>query len=230
MTEEFKIQIPTKIVRDNSLKAIDFVLLAKLIQAYNFENKEVFKVDHKILMNFLNIKDNKTLKEALMVLHKEGYVLNEITDLPRKSSNGISIEINPQFIPKLNEGTVFTQLTKNALDKSVIAAVGYIGVRLLYYYKSFINEKDTKKQYAHPAEETTAQDLGISKTTVVEYNKKLKKHKLLKIESHELSHNNEYKRVGDRQMIIFTKYNNHYTLRHDKIDEFPEKNRIKLVI
>lgn len=230
MTEVWKVQIPTEIVRDNSLNAIEFVVLAKLIQAYSFENKPVYKVDHKILMGFLNIRDNKTLKDALKTLHKQGYILNEIIDLPRKSSNGICIELNPKVITGLNDGTVFTQLSKNVLDKSVIAAVGYIGVRLIYYYKSYINEKDMQKQYAHPAEETIARDLGISKTTVIEYNKKLKKHKLVKIESHELSHSNEYKRVGDRQMVVFTKYNNHYTIRHKNIDEFPEKNGSKLVI
>jgi ERCC4-related helicase len=229
MSNEFKVQIPTEIVRSSTINATAFVSLAKLIQGYYISGcNEVYRLDHKVLMNFLNIKDNKTLKEALKTLHEQGHVLNQITNLPRKG--GIDIEINPQIIPELNNGSIFTQLTKNVLDKSVISAVGYIGVRLLYYYKSYINEKDTKKQYAHPAEELIAKDLGISKTTVIEYNKKLKKHKLLKIESHELSNSNEYKRVGDRQMIIFTKYNNHYTILHDKIDGFPEKNGSKLVI
>jgi hypothetical protein len=221
--KEFKIQIPTEIVRDKELKAIEFVLLGKLIQCYYMVGKKVdFKVNHSKIMQFMSIKDNDTFKKTFNGLCSRGYILNEIDKLPRKGM--IDVELNPKIIPELNKGGVYTQLIKSVLDNSIIDTVGYIGVRLLYYYKSYINEKEPLKQYCFASEETIAEDLGITKVTVINYQKKLKKAKFIKIDKHILETELIYTRVSDKEMVAYTKYNNHYFLRLDKLVEHIEKN------
>lgn len=222
---KFKVQIPTDIVRDNKLNAREFVLLGKLIQCFYLSGNQLsFKVNHKVLMSHLCISDNELFKDTLQQLVEINYITSPMIDkLPRKGS--MDVEISPSIIPELNKGRMFTQLEKEYLDKTLIKVVGYIGVRLIYLYKSYINEKDYKKQYAHPSEETIAANIGVSKKTVIEYNKKLKKSKLVKIEKFQLEN-----KGGDLDLVAFIKHENHYTIRYDKIDEFIKENIDKMVI
>ncbi len=219
MSKKFKVQIPTKIVRSNSLTAIEFVLLAKLIQAYYIPTKKslTIPIDHKAIMYFLLIKDQATLKKHLKTLFEKGIIENEIETLPRKGA--LEINLNKNVIPELNKEGLFTQMPVTVLNREIIEAVGHVGVRMLYYYKSFINLKQPTKQFCFVSEETTSEDLGITEKTVIKYNKILEKRKFIKIEKHKSQ--NEYN-YQDR--YVYYRYNNHYFIRQDKIDEFCEKS------
>lgn len=220
----FKIQVPTEIVRNNKINALEFVLLSKLIQAYYLCGKvDEFELDHKNLMYLLNIGDNNTFKKVMNKLFVHGYLLSEIKSLPRKGA--ITVKMNVNVIPELNKNMMFTQLTKDVLHKSIIDTVGYIGVRLIYYYQSYINHKEEKKNHCYAAEETIAFDIGITKKTVIEYNKKLSKNKFVKIVSHDLNDTGEYVRKDDNEIIYYNKYNNHYFVKEDKISEFVSRNQ-----
>lgn len=217
MKKKFKVQIPTEIVRSKEYSAGEFILLAKLIQAYYLpkEKSLTIPIDHKKFMFFLFIKDNDTFKDLLKGLYEKGVITNEIDKLPRKGA--IEITLNSEVIPELNKKGYFTQMPVNVLNRDVIEAVGQIGVRLLYYYTSFINAKDNRKQFAHVGEERTSIDLAITEKTVIKYNKILEKKKFLKIEKHKSENTFNY-----QDKYVFHKYNNHYFIRQDKIDEFCE--------
>lgn len=225
----FKLQIPTEIIRNSEINATEFVLLAKLIQAYYISGKQYeFELHHKNLIFLLNIGDNNTFKKSYNNLAKHGYLLSTIDKLPRKG--GISVRMNTDIIPELNKKLTFTQLHKDLMDKSVIDAIGYIGIRLIYYYQSYINLKQMNKNHCYASEETIATHLGISKKTVIEYNKRLKKTKMVKIVSHDLNETGEYERKGNKEVLVFNKYNNHYFVKEDKISEFVSKKQGLLTV
>ncbi|TCJ00967.1 hypothetical protein [Cytobacillus praedii] len=225
----FKIQIPTDIIRNDEINAMEFVLLAKLIQAYYLSSKqEEFELHHKNLIFLLNIGDNNTFKKSYNKLVKQGYIVTPIDKLPRKG--GINVKLNMNIIPELNKKLPFAQLNSSVLDKSVIDAIGYIGIRLIYYYQSYINRKDIAKNHCYASEETIAAHLGITKRTVIEYNKKLKKNKMVKITGHELMETGEYKRKKDKEVIVFNKYNNHYFVKEDRIIDFASKKQGLLTV
>lgn len=231
MVKEFKIQLPTQIVRSNKFTAGEFILLAKLIQAYYTQSGDgkslTYNIDHKAFMHFLFFKDNKTFKNNLEGLYKKKIIENEIDKLPRKG--GLEITLNKLVIPEFNKKRgYFTQLPYFVLNREVIEAVGHVGVRLLYYYKSYINAKDYTKQFCFVAESTTAEDLSITEKTVIKYNKLLAARKFVKIEKHELNTNNEYTTINGKDKLLFTKYNNHYILKMDNVEKFCEESRALL--
>ncbi|MFY0758757.1 hypothetical protein AB1K32_07740 [Metabacillus dongyingensis] len=226
-TKPFKIQIPTQIVRSSKFTSGEFILLAKILQAYysqpGKEKPLTFTIDHKAFMYYLFFKDNNTFKKNINGLHEKKVIENKIDSLPRKG--GLEITLNKLVIPEFNkERGYFTQLPYFVLNREVIEAVGHVGVRLLYYYRSYINAKDSLKQYCFVAETTTAGHLNITEKTVIKYNKFLKKQRFIKIEQHKLhdtgAHDPEN---GDK--LIFTKYNNHYFLRLENIEKFCEEYR-----
>jgi hypothetical protein len=217
----FKIQMRTDIVRNKNINALEFVLLAKLIQAYYLSGKkDEFELQHKNLIFLLNIGDNNTFKKAYNHLFDQGHILNKIISLPRK--NGLPVKINPEIIPELNKDT-FTQVTKDVLDKCVIDEIGYVGVRLIYYYQSYINKKE-KKDHCYASEDTIADHLGISRRSVINYNNKFKENKLVKIVAHELKETGEYVTKGNELVSVFNKYNNHYFVNEGKIEKFVARN------
>ncbi|ETI68133.1 hypothetical protein [Neobacillus vireti] len=220
----FKIQVPTEIVKNKEYSDKEFVLLAKLIQIYyripETQKSLTFGILHKDVMFYSGIKDNDTFKETLKGLYDKGAIKNKVETLPRKG--GIEIILNEEVIPQMNKEGFFTQLSSEVLNKNIIDAVGHSGIRLLYFYKSYINSK-TNKNHCYVAEETTAEILGMTKKTVIKYNKLLQKHKLLKIEKHESEHAYYTTKKGT-ESYLFTKYNNHYFIRYENIENFSEKS------
>jgi len=218
--KEFQIQVPTSIVRNNGIGSGEFVLLAKLIDAYYGRPERTFdlSIDYKALMFYLSIKDNNTFKKRLNNLHSIGYIIEPVDKLPRKGA--LIIKLNPEVVPELKKGQHFTQLPRNVTSKKVIDAVGDTGVRLLYYFKSYINTKQLYKDKCSAAIETIAEHLNIEPKTVIKYSKLLEKKKFIKITQHKVEHETEYHPVSGNEMYLFFRYNNQYYLRLDKIEEF----------
>lgn len=221
---KFKVQVPTEIVRSKEYTDKEFVLLAKLIHIYYMIPEEqkslTFGIKHKDVMFYTGIKDNDTFKKSLKGLYEKNAIKNEIISLPRKG--GIEISLNEEVIPEMNQNGYFTQLQSEVLSKNAIDVVGHNGVRLLYYYQSYINTNDPKKTFCFVAEVTTAEDLGITEKTVIKYNKLLEKNKFIKIERHKVEQNYYTTKKGN-ESYLFTKYNNHYYIKYKNISSFCEK-------
>lgn len=212
-----------KIIRSPKVTCITFYVYAKLIQHYyvNKGKSGKLQIDHKKFMYFSNISSNKTFKKILNELYNSKLIHNQIEKLPR---NGlIEIELNTFFNKEKNYQ--FAQLPYYLLNKSVLDVIGYEGYRMLYYYKSYINDT---RQFCFCSRGTIARDIGVSDNTVDKYNKILKKWKLVKVTKHELESNGEYdtNEFGN-EVEKFTKYNNHYFLRYDQFESSCEKMKNK---
>lgn len=232
MEKDFNIQIPTNLVRNKEVSMGEFALCAKLIQVYYSQYGDdkslTFTVDHRAIMYYLSINDNDTFKKYLKGLYKNEIILNKIDKLSRKGD--LEITLNENIIPELNKEGHFTQLPYYVLNREILKAAGFIGLRLLYYYKSYINAKDYDRQFCFVAIETTSQDLDITEKTIIKHNKLLQKLKFIKIEKHELHNTYDYIPIANgKEKYFYTRYNNHYILRLEKIEEFCEKKRSLLV-
>jgi hypothetical protein len=204
------IQIPDTVIRNTSSKmdSNTFAVYTYLtfLHFRNYKDDSI-KMDHNKFKHKLYITDNRTFKKALISLHKQGMILEYINKLPTKGT--LTITFNP--VP-LDNGT-FTQLPATIFN--MMEHIGTVGLRLLFYYESFINRTDsTERQFAFPAIETTAATLGINKDTVIKYNDILIKCKLLKVTKHKIEHTGEYNNLDEP---IFTKYNNHYYVNLAKV-------------
>lgn len=204
------IQIPDNIIRNTDIKLDSYTFATytylKFLKFRNFNN-DVIEIDHKAFKGKLCMADNRTLKKCLINLYNEGIILEYISNLPKKTALSITFE------PFAEHPKTFTQLPANILNR--IEHIGVIGLRLLFYYESFINRSvSIEKHFAFPAIETIAKDLYLNKETIIEYNEKLKKHKLLKIIKHKLEPSGEYDSLDS---ALFTKYNNHYYVQVNKI-------------
>lgn len=200
------IQIPDEIIKNQLFKldANTFTVYTylKFLHFRNY-NKNEIEIDHNKFKHKLYIADNRTLKKCFSTLHKQQIILEYINKFPTKGS------LNLTFNPVPFETKTFTQLPATIINK--IEHIGVIGLRLLFYYESFINRKDEpSKQFAFPAIETISKHLGINKETIITYNEILKKNKLLKVKKHKLEWHGDYDNLDQP---LFTKYNNHYFVK-----------------
>lgn len=197
------IQVPDEIIRNTYFKLDSHTFATytylKFLHFRNY-NEDVIEIDHTAFKGKLCMADNRTLKKCLINLHKHKIVQEYVNSLPKKAALTIT------FDPIPFESKTFTQLPATILNK--IENIGVIGLRLLFYYESFINRADSlEKQFSFPAIETTAKELGLNKETVIEYNNKLKKNKLIKVTKHKLEWSGDYDNLDG---ALYTKYNNHY--------------------
>jgi hypothetical protein len=204
------IQIPDEIIRNQNFKmdsnAFAVYSYLKFLMFRNYNSNEL-EIDHNQFKHKLYIADNRTLKKSFTLLHKERILLEYIDKFPTKGRLTLTFE------PVPFETKTFTQLPATVINK--IEQIGTIGMRLLFYYESFINRKDEpSKQFAFPSIETAAKSLGVNKETILAYNIILKKNKLLKVVKHELDWFGQY---DDLDKPLFTKYNNHYFVKLENL-------------
>ncbi|MFO1442833.1 hypothetical protein KDN24_06345 [Bacillus sp. Bva_UNVM-123] len=204
------IQIPDEIIRNEYFKmdSNTFAVYAylKFLHFRNYNNSEM-KIDHNKFKHKLLISDNRTFKKCLSNLHKNQIILECVTKFPTKGSLSFT------FDPIPFEVKTFTQLPATVLNR--MEHIGTIGLRLLFYYESFINRKDdVMSQFAFPSIETTSKTLGLSKDTIIDYNELLKRNKLIKIRRQKLECNGEYDNLDNP---LFTKYNNHYYVKTENL-------------
>lgn len=217
----FKLQIPTSIIRDYTFKPIVFAVYLKLIQLYyQYGNHEILEFHHKIIMDDLQIKDNRSFKAALDELYNRGYILTEIKKLP--INKALTIHLNINVLPQYTKAN-FTQLPFVVVERNIMQVIGQNGLRLLYYYYSYINNKDTKRQFCFTSLQTISLETGLSKATIIKFNDILEKNRFIKIEDHILSTNNEYITKNKKEVLYFTKYNNHYFVNVENIISYYKK-------
>lgn len=198
------VQVPTNVVRNDEIYIDNgsFLLYARLCLLHfrNYNDDEI-KVDHKKLMNNLNISDTRTFKKRLSVLYKEGLILNNPTAMPRKGE--MVILFNSKII---KDSKHFTKMDVSIFD--YIDKINEHSFRLVFYYKSHINKKN-KIDYCFVGFETLKVKLKMGNSTIPEANKLLEENKLIKITKHKLEDTGTY---DDADELIFDRYNNHYTV------------------
>lgn len=197
------IKVPSSIVRNESVD-IDsgtFVMYVKLCQLYfrGFKDKEIV-FNHRELMEELAIKDTRTLRKRMKAMYKAGLIEDELIKLPRGVGNTM-ITLNEETY----DAEYFTTLSMNVMDS--FGKLSDTAMRLLFYYKSYINPNVEKKKYCFAGREHITDTLHIGNTTFTECNKELEKSGLLKIVRHPLTHNFEY---NEDDEIQFGRYQNHY--------------------
>lgn len=218
---KFKIQVPSEVIKNPNLSHESFLVYCKLIQHYYVNKGESYniQIDHKKFMYFCNIKANQTFKKCINQLYDFKLVENKIDKLPRNGS--IEIELNSKYVCN-NKDFKFAQLPYYLLDKCVIDLIGLEGLRLLYYFKTYINNAN---EYCFSSRETIANEIGSNPKTVDKYVGLIKKNKFIKVDKHILESKGEFEDVDEfgNQKETFTKFNNHYFLRMDKFEEIHRK-------
>ncbi|WP_339820709.1 hypothetical protein MKZ15_06250 [Paenibacillus sp. FSL R7-0216] len=198
------IQVPDSIIRDPNISALDFCILLSLKYAYYLSGSKdnMFEMDFNVIKRALDINDNRTLKKSLAKLHKQKYIINDVVIHRKKLSE---VMLNKVLFNK-----PFTQLPTKLLSR--VEVIGFIGIRLLYYYESFIVRSETMNQFCYASQEAIQRDTGISIRSIVQYNKELKKAKLLDITEHKVRV--EYDKDGN---MNWERYSNHYDVRLENL-------------
>ncbi|MGD6876805.1 hypothetical protein [Bacillus infantis] len=220
MTKQFQIQVPTELIRNPKISHDTFYVYLKLIQHYYVRKAKevVLDIDHKKFMFYSNIKSNQTFKKCINQLKEYGLVNTELDSLPKRGL--IKIELNGDMLTS-NKGFKFAQLPYYLMDKCILDTIGYEGIRLLYYLKSYINRYD---QFCFCSRDTIAADIGSNPKTIDKYLLKLKKNKFIKIVKHQIEAIGEFipNEFGNEKEG-FSKYNNHYYIRADEFEKIHTK-------
>ncbi|EON72235.1 hypothetical protein [Lysinibacillus sphaericus] len=191
------IQIPNSVIKNRDITVNAFALYIYLKRESFKKRDSKLQLDHKRVRHKLGMKDNRPLLAAFQNLHSQGLIEEEILKMPIHS---------PLIITLLEVATEpFTQLPIELLDK--VNIIKPCGLRLLYYYESFINRKQILRLFAFPCFETIKDDTGISHNAIIKYNNLLVKNKMLKIDKHK----------AEQGEYGFEKWNNHYSVLWDKI-------------
>lgn len=221
----FQIQIADKIIRSPQIDCVTFVLYAKLIQLYHLRGSQsdTIEIDHAALKYFLNIKSNQKLKTAINTLYDAKLIRTKIDILPKNQP--LQIEINSFFDLRKTGKTkedrfTYTQMPYILLERSMIEKIGHTGIRLLYYFESYINRtKPYHHQFCFTSLRLIHKEIGLSENTILKYIDILKKSKLITIKKHKL----ELAGYDELDKAYFTKYNNHYYVELENIHTLYEK-------
>ncbi|EMI09230.1 hypothetical protein [Anoxybacillus gonensis] len=221
----FQIQIADRIIRSPKIDSTAFVLYGKLIQLYRLKGgvSDTIEIDHAALKYFLNIKSNQKLKSALNALYSAKLIKTKIDALPKNQP--LRIEINSFFDLKKAGKTkedrfTYTQMPYILLERSMIEKIGHAGVRLLYYFESYINRtKEFTKQFCFTSLVTIQKEIGLTENTILKYVDILKKNKLISVTKHKF----EFAGYDDLDNVVFTKYNNHYYVHIENIHTLYEE-------
>lgn len=205
MSRTLFVHIPNGVVRDSNLSSIDFCVFSRLLfLRFISKSQNTVEIDVSKFKEILHISDNRTLKSSFRRLKALGYISNNV-ELNRRSTS--SVEIN---IDKFDLRNNFTRLP--VLIFKYITEIGYPGVRLLFYYESYINRKDSLRRYCYPSQETIKIETKLSNRSIIDYNKRLVKAKLLKVTQHDPEP--EYDEVGE---VNWNRWNNHYDVRLENL-------------
>ncbi|KIL74345.1 hypothetical protein [Bacillus badius] len=205
--KKLQVKVPTKVVRNEEdyLSNAEFVLYTRLCFLYfrNFQDKKI-TLDHKKLMLFCKISDNRTFKTRMKKFYKLGLIEEEIPKLPTKGY--LTIIFNEKVC---SEDEHFTMLNADIFNYWMNDQIDEYAFRQVWYYKSHINlhDKERDRSFCFVAMDTLADRLRISKEYVHNANKQLKKLKLIQVVKHKLESTDMHNEADE---LIITKYNNHY--------------------
>lgn len=214
----YLVHIPDCIIRNENginINSKEFMLYYYLKVLHDKQKTNKVKLNHNQYMCKFGIKSNPTFKKMITNLYKSGLINSDIGELPR--TDQIEIIMNEQYIGL----EPFTRIHINLYY--LIKKVGHEGLRLMYYHESRINrtkckdgidgDKTYDNWFSYAGVRLIEKETKINRNKVTETNEKLKKLKLLKVESSDLSYTEEYDEFNQE---IKTKYTNkYYPLLHN---------------
>lgn len=219
---KYKVHIPDCIIRNEdqiNINSKEFMLYYYLKILHDKQKSMKIKFNHNQYMAKFGIKSNPTIKKMFLNLYKSKLINNEIIELPRTDS--LEIELNEEFISK----EPFTRLHINLYY--LLGKINHEGLRLMYYHESRINrnksktdsggEKTYNNWFSFAGIRLIEKETKINRNKITEYNEKLKKLKLIKIENNDLSYIGEYDEFSQE---IKTKYTNKYYPMIDKLEKY----------
>lgn len=224
----FKVQIPNNLIRDNTLESTCFAAYAKLVHIYQKDpqKRDVLVMNHSKFKNVIGVKSNQKLKAIFIELYDRKLIHNKIDSFPKIGN--IEVKLNTFFDAKKcgkakEDRFYFAQLPYLILSPLIINQIGHIGLRLLYYYQSYIN--GTKRDFCFTSYELINKETGLSENTITKYNKILVSTKMLKIVKHKLGTDYEYDRDDEtgEDYLVYQRYNNHYYVQWEQILKYYNK-------
>lgn len=187
------IQVNNTIVKNNKLSPEAFYLFL-ILKNLDSHNNGYVKIGQQKLMKYLHWTNNKIFKRCIIELYEQKIIKEEYINLPKHKS------IYVTFLKY--KSIIFTRLPNNIIN--YIGEIGHIGMRLIFYYRSFINDENGN-EYAFPSLNTITEETGISRPSIIKYNKKLVKYKLIKIVPHEIKRD-----ININTGKEYIKFNNYY--------------------
>jgi hypothetical protein len=201
------VQIPNQVIRNPNVSSLEFMIITKFKELeYENSSSEFFIHSKSHLKDVFRLNDNRTIKKSLNNIYEEGYLSKPVTI----DSHSIGKVILNNELLKVKSN--FTQVYMSIMK--YYDSIGANGVRLLFYYESYINRKITNNQFCYASIKTISAETGLNSKTIIKYNEILKKQKLLHIDKHKLG--TEY-RYDENDKVIFSKFNNHYSVRLESI-------------
>ncbi|WP_342422339.1 helix-turn-helix domain-containing protein [Paenibacillus sp. FSL E2-0178] len=213
------INILNSTVRNPGITSNDFVMIAFFqLSVFNHKNKYTHDINSDEVRRSTGLSD-KVINKVFLNLYNQGYLLNEIGK--RSPHKPITVCLNERkFNIKIRkEDEFFTEmpiLLFNIMKNKLITPPEF---RFLYYIQSYIN--NTNRKFCFCKEETIANELGISKPTVIKLHRSLEKKKLLDVTQHKLEHHDQY---DQNDKYDFKKFNNHYVVRHENFERLYKKS------
>lgn len=220
----FKVQLPQSIVRDSVIKDKEFVLLARLIQAYYTTGTKdlTFTVDYNAVKHHSFIDNQRKFKECLENLESKKVLTMKNKTLPRNGN--LTITLSKEVIPELNEGMRFVQLESTVLNRAFIKRVGHTGIKILYHIMSYINYEKKGKDHCYASIERMSTDIGVSDKTFRKYLDVMEKERFIKVIRHGAEANYFIDKNGN-EGLLYDRWNNHYYIRPEIIAEFVKQRR-----
>ena len=219
---KYKVHIPDCIIRNEdqvNINSKEFMLYYYLKILHDKQKSVKVKFNHNQYMSKFGIKSNPTLKKMILNLYKSKLILTDVNELPR--TDNLEIELNEEYISK----EPFTRLHINLYY--LLGKINHEGLRLMYYHESRINRNKSKTDssdektydnwFSFAGIRLIEKETKINRNKITEYNEKLKKLKLIKIENSDLSYTGEYDEFNQE---IKTKYTNKYYPLIDKLEKY----------
>lgn len=204
-------------VRNSNITANDFVLVLYLkYMIWQRNNKYIFEVSSDDMKRWTGLSD-KMLKKSLGNLFVQNYIIEEVGK--RTPNKPVMLILNKVKFDTEDraEGEYFAAMPIKLLYALKDGKLNSKEVRFLYYLKSYINVKNTIKQFCYAGIDTRMRfELNMSKPTIIELHNELESKKLISVTRHIWGTNWEY---DDNDKLIHKRFNNHYAIEFENIDK-----------
>jgi hypothetical protein len=209
---KYRVLISDCIIRNEDgikINSKEFQLYYYLKILHDKQKTNVVSLNHHQYMCKFGIKSNSTFKKLLKQLLINNLIKTSIEELPKHDQ--LHIELNPDFLQK----QPFTLIHINLYY--LITKVGHEGLRLMYYHESRINRNKEGNKFSYAGIRTIERETKINHNKVIEYHEKLRKLKLLKIDTNDLTYTGTYNEFDQE---IKTKFTNKYYPQLKNIEEY----------
>lgn len=176
LNEKIKLLIPSHLIRNADILGVhEFGLYSILCLLYlSSDKKNSLIIDTTELRKFLNITDNRTLKNRISKLYENGLINNKIIEFPRNCQ--MEIVFNDEVYKCENH---LTSISSDIFHWYKDGKINMHSLRLLLFYRSYIGEEN--RQFCGVDYSVINSKLKFSYTTINSSNEELKNNNLIQI-------------------------------------------------